>query len=67
VTTFLQLAPAHLVEKYEAKIQGRSVSAENTTNADVVEGEWQAIDAGKNIDVLDEIIILNPDKINGYQ
>jgi uncharacterized membrane protein YkvA (DUF1232 family) len=67
VTTFLQMAPPHIVEKYEAKMEGRSVSAENTTNASVVEGEFQAVDAGAEIDPLEQIIILNPDKVNGYQ
>lgn len=68
ITTFLQLAPQHVVEKYEAKMAGRPISAEGTTQANVVDGEWEMLEEGGNaIDPLDEIIILNPDKVNGYQ
>ncbi|MCO5184131.1 MAG: hypothetical protein M9941_06425 [Anaerolineae bacterium] len=67
ITTFLQLAPPHVVAKYEAKMAGRPNSAEDVPQANVVDGEFETIETGDDtIDPLDEIIILNPDKINGY-
>lgn len=63
ITTFIQLAPAHVVEKHRAALDGR-VSAESTTEQ-VVEGEWETVAPSADaIDPLDEVIILNPDKVN---